>query len=89
MEQFLSIGCCSSAFGEAARGLSMITYRHNKSRLLNGSKCSNFMILDNHWLKVEYRMDISAVADPPVAIRMRLDEMIRFRSLHRTSILVA
>ena len=27
-------------------------------------------------------MDISAVADPPVAIRMRLDEMIRFRSLH-------
>ena len=41
---------------------------------------------DNHWLKVEYRMDISAVADPPVAMRMRLDAMIRFRSyiVHRS-----
>ena len=34
-------------------------------------------------------MDISAIADPPVAIRMRLDAMILFRSLHHTSILVA
>ena len=42
----------------------------------------------NHWLKLEYRMDISAVADPPVATRMRLDAMSLFRSLHRTSILV-
>ena len=37
-------------------------------------------------LKVEYRIDISAVADPPVAIMILFSEMIRFRSLHRTSI---
>ena len=34
-------------------------------------------------------MAISAVADPPVAIRIRLVEIIRLRSLHRTSIFVA
>ena len=33
----------------------------------------------------EYFMAISAAADPPVAIRIDLFEMIRFRSLHRTS----
>ena len=31
-------------------------------------------------------MAISAVADPPVAIRMDRLEMMRLRSLHRTSI---
>ena len=81
----------------------MIPYKYDESRLLNGRQCSDIMIvailltlvheckpyIDNHWLKVEYRMDISAVADPPVAMRMRLDAMIRFRSLHRTAILVA
>ena len=34
-------------------------------------------------------MAISAVAEPPVAIRMRFSEMTLLRSLHRTSILVA
>ena len=34
-------------------------------------------------------MAISAVADPPVAIKIRLVEIIRLRSLHRTSIFVA
>ena len=45
VEQFLLIGCCSSAFGEAARGLPMITYKHNESRLLNGRQCSYFVIV--------------------------------------------
>ena len=82
------------------QGSAMIPYKKYKSGLLNSRQCCYCMycwlllmnasqIRDKHWLKLEYRMDISAVADPPVAIRMRLDAMILFRSLHRTSILVA
>ena len=37
--------------------------------------------LDNHWLKLEYCMDISAVADLPVAIRMRSDVQALVRRL--------
>ena len=45
--------------------------------------------LESQKLNDEYFMAISAVAEPPVAIRMRFSAMTLLRSLHRTSIFVA
>ena len=101
MKKLLPIHCCSRSFGEASRCLSVITNKDNQCRLLDCSKCGNFMViavlssinashtLESQRLNDEYFMAISAVADPPVAIKMRFSALTLLGSLHRTSIFVA
>ena len=45
VEQFLPVGCRSSSFGEAPRCLSMVPYKNNECRLLDGSECSDFVVI--------------------------------------------
>ena len=68
----------------------MVTNKNNQCRLLDCSKCGNFMQLPYCWLSSinashifesqrlndEYFMAISAVAEPPVAIKMRFSVAI-------------
>ena len=68
----------------------MVPYKYNQCPLLDGSQRSDFVViavllafihkreprLESYRLKDEYFMAISAVADPPVAIRIRFSAMI-------------
>ena len=100
MKKLLPIHCCSRSFGEASRCLPVITNKDNQCRLLDCSKCGNFMViavlssinashtLESQRLNDEYFMAISAVADPPVAIKMHFSVITLLGSLHQTSIFV-
>ena len=73
-----------------SRCLPVVTNKNNQCRLLDCSKCGNFMqlpycwlssinashILESQRLNDEYFMAISAVAEPPIAIKMRFSVAI-------------